>query len=66
MKSAQEIIDSLDADELCKYCSYNSDCSCGLSSGPDGPIYPPCADGLDEADFDLGAYLADLEDDDET
>lgn len=66
MKSAREIIDSLDGEDLCKYCSYSSDCDGGVIGGPNGPIYPPCADGLDEDDFDLEAYLADMEDADET
>lgn len=66
MKSTQEIIDSLDPDELCKYCKYSHECTGGIHGGPNGPIYPPCADGLDESDFDLESYLKDLEDEDET
>lgn len=66
MKSVREIIDGLDGDELCKYCSYSPDCDGGVRGGPSGPIYPPCADGLDARDFDLDAYLADVEDKDET
>lgn len=66
MKSVREIIDNLDGEELCKYCEYSSDCSGGVKGGPNGPIYPPCADGLDEDDFDLEAYFSDLEDADET
>lgn len=66
MKSVREIIDSIDCDELCKYCAYSSDCNGSVKCGPNGPIFPPCSDGLDEDDFDLESYLADLEDEDET
>ncbi len=66
MKSVREIIDSLDGEELCKYCSYSPDCSGGVHGSPNGPIFPPCSDGLDEGDFDLEAYLADSEEEDET
>ena len=65
MKSVLEIIDSLGCDELCKYCAYSSDCNGGVKGGPNGPIFPPCSNGLDEDDFDLESYLADLEDEDE-
>lgn len=65
MRDVREIMDSLDEDEFCKYCRHRSDCSGGVHGGPDGPIYPLCADGLDEDDFDLEAYLADMEDADE-
>lgn len=63
--NVKEIMDSLNTEELCKYCGYRSDCSGGVHGGPDGPIYPPCSDGLDEDDFDLDAYLADMEGEDE-
>lgn len=65
MKSVREIIDSLDGEELCNYCSYSPDCSGGVKGSPNGPIFPPCCDGLDEDDFDLEAYLADSEEEDE-
>lgn len=67
MKSVREIIDSLDGDELCRYCQHSPQCDRGVRpSGNGEPIFPPCADGLDERDFDLDAYLADLEDGNET
>lgn len=66
MKSVREIIDSLECDELCKYCTYSSDCNGGVKGSPNGPIFPPCSDGLGEDDFDLESYLSDLEDEDET
>lgn len=66
MKNISEIIESLDGDELCEYCRYSGDCSGGVHGGPNGPIYPPCADRLDEADFDLDTYLEDLENDEVT
>lgn len=65
MRDVREIIESLDGDELCKYCKYNDECEGDVRGGSDGPIYPPCFDGLDEDDFDLEAYLADMEDEDE-
>lgn len=66
MSDVREIIASLDSEELCKYCSYNADCDGGVHGGPNGPIYPPCADGLRESDFDLDAYLEDVEGENET
>ena len=65
MKSVREIIESLNGDELCKYCQHAPYCDRGIRpSGNGEPIFPPCADGLDEGDFDLDAYLAYLEDED--
>lgn len=63
MKSVEVIMESLDGDELCKYCKYNIDCNGGVIGAPNGPIYPPCADGLDESDFDLDSYLGDKKED---
>lgn len=59
-----EIIESLSEEELCKYCKHGIcyDCNGGVrSDGAGNPIYPPCADGLDEDDFDLDSYLEDME-----
>lgn len=61
--NVEEIMDTLDGEELCKYCRYGIDYDCdgGIRSGGDGtPIYPPCVDGLDKDDFDLEAYLVDM------
>ena len=66
MKSVQEIIANLDGEELCKYCAHNSDCPGGVHCSPNGPMYPPCADGLNEEDFDLDAFMEDLEEENET
>lgn len=66
MTDIQRIMGNLDLEGLCKYCKYSSECSGGVRGGPDDPIYPPCADGLDEDDFDLESYLEDAEDEDET
>lgn len=65
MRDVREIIESLDGDELCKYCQNRSECPGGVTGGPNGPIYPPCSNGLYEGDFDLEGYLADMEDEDE-
>ncbi len=62
MSNIKEIIDSLDGEELCRYCVYSTDCSKGVTGGPNGPIYPPCASGgLTEDDFDMDLYLQDME-----
>ena len=64
--NVEEIMDSLSGEELCKYCRYSIDYDCDggvRSDGAGNPIYPPCADGLDEDYFDLDAYLSDEEDD---
>lgn len=58
-----EIIKSLSEEELCRYCrcSVYCDCDNGVrSNGTCTPIYPPCADGLTENDFDLDSYLEDM------
>lgn len=60
--NVEEIMGSLSGEELCKYCRYGIDYDCNggvRSDGVGNPIYPPCADGLDEDYFDLDAYLAD-------
>lgn len=66
--NVEEIMDSLSEEELCKYCKHGIcyDCNGGVrSDGAGNPIYPPCADGLDEDDFDLDTYLADMEEENE-
>lgn len=61
-KQIEELMDELEGEEMCKYCLYNDDCPRGVVGGPNGPIYPPCSDGLKVDDFDYEAYLADKED----
>lgn len=39
--------------EVCKVCRYADDCDGGVRGGPNGPIYPPCADAGDDC-FDAG------------
>lgn len=35
-----------DCERLCDVCIYHAEgCNGGVSGGPTGPIYPPCADG---------------------
>lgn len=56
-------------EEACPYCKYHSDCH-GLSSGPNGPIFPPfffagrrtfCADAEDLLGLlDVAAFAADI------
>lgn len=43
-----------DNDVLCDCCYYNDECR-GLSSSPDGPIYPACSDSDDCFDKELVA-----------
>lgn len=66
MIDTQKIMDGLDPDEICQYCIHRRECSGDIHGGPNGPIYPPCADGFDEYDIDLEKYLRDLGDEDET
>ncbi len=53
----QEIVDRHGEKELCKYCIHEGDCSGGVVGGPNGPIYPPCADSKPEDWFDLDSYV---------
>ena len=46
--------------EACPYCKYHSDYH-GLSSGPNGPIFPPCADAEELLGLlDVAAFAADI------
>ena len=40
-----------DCERHCDICIYRHDCRGGVTSGPNGPIYPPCSDKI----FDLWA-----------
>lgn len=66
MHDVREIIDSMEADDLCPYCKFRYDCDGGVHGGPNGPIFPPCSEGLDEDYFDFESYLSDLEDGEES
>ena len=35
---------NLEGEDCCPYCPYRDECSRGVTGGPDGPIYPYCAD----------------------
>lgn len=35
---------NLEGEDCCPYCPYNNECSGGVTGGPNGPIYPYCAD----------------------
>ncbi len=54
-------LDSHDGDDYCKYCKYDSNCNHGVTGGPNGPIYPPCADSDIEKLLDTESLLEDLE-----
>lgn len=48
----------VDADEQCKVCRYSDGCI-GIHGGPNGPIFPPCADKEDWIDEQkLEAYCS--------
>ena len=65
-KSIDDIAAELADEEICAYCNYSADCNCGggVIGGPNGPIYPPCADKDASTYFDMDAYLADQEEED--
>lgn len=41
--SIKEMFNKLEGEDCCKYCHFHDECN-GLSCGPNGPIYPRCAD----------------------
>lgn len=54
-----------DGDELCKYCRHDDVCSHGVSGGPNGPIFPPCADGDLDMWLDENVLIEAIENGDE-
>lgn len=42
-QSIRELFNKLEGEDCCKYCHFCDACN-GLSCGPNGPIYPICAD----------------------
>lgn len=53
-----EYINSLDGDELCAICPYEVEgCTGGVRGGPNGPIFPPCADQSAEELVDYDAAI---------
>ena len=65
MDTIKEIIANLDSEELCRYCNHREYCDGCVKCYGGEPIYPPCADGLDEDDIDIDLYLEDMEESDE-
>ena len=57
----EQWIQDHDGDDYCKYCIYHDDCPGGVIGGPNGPIYPPCADISVSELLDTDAILMDLE-----
>lgn len=51
-----------DSEDMCQYCHYDCD-NTGVRGGPNGPVYPPCAD-WDDSDhaehLDIEAILEDM------
>lgn len=66
MRDIREIIDSLDSEELCRYCVHHEYCDDEVKCYGGEPIFPPCADGLSEDNFDMDLYLQDMEEANET
>lgn len=60
----KEIFNKLEGEDCCKYCRFHDECN-GLSCGPNGPIYPRCADlnPNEYMDYELFKkdYLGELE-----
>ena len=50
-----------DGDEWCQYCRFSDDCDVGVRGGPNGPIFPPCADGEAEMCLYENAILEAIE-----
>lgn len=42
-QNIKDAFNKLEGEECCNYCRYRNACN-GLTLGPNGPIYPPCAD----------------------
>ncbi len=60
-KRIREWVENHDGDDWCRYCIFNDDCARGVTGGPDGPIFPPCADGdYLENCLDTDALMEDL------
>lgn len=48
--SIRKAFNELEGEECCPYCKYCDECS-GIVAGPNGPIYPACADALDASRY---------------
>lgn len=60
MTDVKKLIKSLSQEELCDYCKYLSYCTREqIKVTPNGPVFAPCVNGLEEEDFDLETYLDD-------
>lgn len=56
MQTFEEWLNHLDGDALCAVCSYSvMGCTGGVRGGPNGPIYPPCADSDADEIVDMDA-----------
>lgn len=54
-------IEEHEGNDYCKYCKCNDECGgSSVRGGPDGPIYPPCADTDVEELLDMETLLEDL------
>lgn len=57
-KQIQKAFNKLEGEECCNYCRYCGECN-GLTLGPNGPIYPPCADPSENDYLDYKAFKRD-------
>lgn len=56
-----EFLENSDVEDICRYCLYNDeDCAGGVKGGPNGPIYPPCADKNYELYLDIESMIQDM------
>lgn len=53
-------LENSDVKDICRYCLYNIDCGRGVKGGPNGPIYPPCADRDYELYLDIESIIQDM------
>lgn len=63
-KRVEEWLDKHEGDDYCNYCKFRMDCK-GITCGPRGPYFPPCADGNVEDYIDEDELLEAIEDGDE-
>ena len=54
-----------DGDEWCNYCRYSDECDGGVKGSPNGPIFPPCADGDLDMWLDENVLIEAIENGDE-
>ncbi|MGF7010606.1 hypothetical protein M2146_001130 [Lachnospiraceae bacterium PF1-22] len=61
MIDIEKDIKEMETEELCNYCKHSSRGCRGLIATPNGPLYPPCSEGLDISYFETEKYIKDLD-----